>query len=292
MHTHSRASALLAAIRPHQWVKNLLVFLPLLASHSFGAGDLWRHSALAFAAFCLLASAGYLLNDLLDIEADRAHPSKRLRPIAAGRLGVLSAAAAMALAGFGGIALAWVFSPALGAVASGYGFLTMAYSRWLKRVPFLDVAVLALLYTLRLWAGSAVTGIWPSPWLSGFSLSLFVSLALCKRYIEYNGREDAAYSRRGYLTSHLPAIRRAGLAALFLAVGILAAYLSSRNITVLYARPLVLAGAVAILAAWGIRIWKLAAKGKVDDDPVQFALTDWVSWAALVGLGVVFAVAM
>ncbi|WP_404420843.1 UbiA family prenyltransferase [Nibricoccus sp. IMCC34717] len=286
--------AVITSLRPHQWVKNLLVFLPLLASHSFAATGLWLGSVAACASLCLLASSAYLLNDVLDVDADRGHPTKAKRPVAAGRLGVFRAllwAGALAAAGLG---LCLAAAPDAAPLAGLYLAVTLLYSRWLKRVPFLDAAVLAVLYTLRVWAGSAVTGIWPTGWLTGFSLSLFVSLALCKRYVEY-GRlpeGETVYSRRGYAAGHLPAIRGIGVVAMLGAAGILAAYLTSENVARLYRHPWLLLVAVGIVAGWGLRMWARAGKGTLDDDPVAFALKDPLSWGALGALGVTFLGAM
>ncbi|MDX2186798.1 MAG: UbiA family prenyltransferase [Opitutaceae bacterium] len=282
------------ALRPHQWVKNLLVFLPFLASHSFERGDLLLSTVVAFAVFCLLASASYLVNDLLDLHADRLHPVKRLRPIAAGALDALAAAGMSAMLASAALAFAAVQSPALLMVALAYLFLATAYSRWLKRIAFLDVGLLAGLYTSRLWAGSAATEIWPSPWLSGFSLALFVSLALCKRFVEYRrlGSAGETNPSRGYTTVQLSAIRRIGIFAHFSAVGVLAAYLSSQNVVELYGRPLMLVPAPLVVAFWGFRVWRLAAQGRVDEDPVIFALRDRVSWLCLGALASIFIAAL
>uniref|UniRef100_UPI0016614346 UbiA family prenyltransferase n=1 Tax=Stenotrophomonas maltophilia TaxID=40324 RepID=UPI0016614346 len=180
----SRPQAWLKALRPHQWLKNLLVFVPLLTAHRFLEAPAVADALLAFAAFSLCASGVYVLNDLLDLDADRRHPRKRHRPFAAGRLPLLHGLVAGPLLTLCGLAVALSCGPAFAAVLAGYYVLTVAYSLRLKRIVMLDVVLLASLYTLRIIGGTVAIGAELSFWLLAFSMFIFLSLALLKRYTE------------------------------------------------------------------------------------------------------------
>ncbi|MBI5239097.1 MAG: UbiA family prenyltransferase [Elusimicrobia bacterium] len=263
------------AVRPHQWGKNLIVFVPVVASHRLELPVLGQALSAA-AAFSLCASSVYLLNDLLDLQADRASPVKKARPFAAGSLPLSWALLALPLlAAAAGIAS--LLPAEFGWVLAGYYVLTLLYSLKLRSVVVLDVLCLAGLYTARLFAGHAATGIPYSPWLSGFSLFLFLSLALMKRYVEFSG-SAAAPAGRGYGAADALLLRNAGLAGTLAAVLIFAFYIRSQAVAPLYTRPglLWLVG-LLILFALG-RMWLLARRGGLDDDPVRFVLRDKTSW--------------
>jgi 4-hydroxybenzoate polyprenyltransferase/phosphoserine phosphatase len=279
--------SLLRAARPYQWTKNLLIFLPLLLSHHPTA-HLMLMSEVAFVCFSLAASATYIVNDLLDIEADRGHPRKRLRPFAAGDLspfaGLLAAAVFLLLALLGARLLPAAF----------YGWLvvylvtTLAYSMFLKRIPLLDVLVLSGLYTLRLLAGAAATQTVISHWLAGFSMFLFLSLAFVKRFAELeNMRASGSPPRndRGYLVADLDQLRSFGTASAYAAVVVFALYISGRDVSVLYNYPSRLWLIAPLMILWLGRVWLLASRGELDEDPVIFALTDKLS--LLIGVVVV-----
>lgn len=273
--------ALLRALRPRQWLKNLLVFVPMLAGHELGPAAL-AASAVAFAAFSLCASSAYLLNDSLDAHDDRLHPTKHARPIASGALGIplaLSASLALALAGLG---LAFLFHPALAAVAGLYFVSTLAYSTWLKRLMMVDIIALAILYSLRVLGGSAATGIAPSFWLIAFSFFLFLSLALLKRYSELFNLKRAGREKtrgRGYTTADKAAVGIMGINSAFLSVLIVLLYFNSSNVIALYPHRGWLLAILPLLVLWLGRLWILAYRGKVNEDPVLYVSSDRTSLA-------------
>jgi 4-hydroxybenzoate polyprenyltransferase len=281
--------ALVRAARPHQWAKNLLIFLPVLLAHSLNSAKLLAALG-AFCCFSLTASSTYMFNDLLDIEADRRHPRKQLRPFASGDLSGLtgfSTAAVLLIIGLAGGSLlgeefiAWLLV---------YIATTVSYSWYLKRVALVDVLVLSGLYTLRLQAGSAATDTPISHWLAGLSIFLFLSLAIVKRFAELeNLRQSgsALHNGRGYLISDTEQLRAFGTASGYAAVVVFAIYISSRDVTALYRHPSTLWLIVPLILLWISRIWLLASRGELDEDPVVFALTDRLSLLIGVAVGVV-----
>lgn len=280
--------ALLKAIRLQQWSKNVLLFVPLLAGHVTDVAA-WGAAVLAFVAFGLVASATYLVNDLLDLPNDRRHASKRARPLASGRLGIAAGvglALALAAAGF---ALAVAASPPFALMLAGYTLITLAYSLWLKSRALLDVLVLAGLYTWRIMAGAVVAEVALSNWLLAFSMFLFLSLALVKRCAELEEMIDSERSHtpgRGYLLVDLATLRGMGMASGFLAVMVLALYIDSQNGKALYPAAEWLWGLAPLLLAWVMRIWlKVARRELRGEDPVAFALKDRYSWATLLAMG-------
>jgi 4-hydroxybenzoate polyprenyltransferase len=268
------------ALRLHQWLKNLLVFIPLLASHKMFDVPSVVAATCGFLAFGLCASGVYLLNDLLDLPSDRQHPRKRLRPFAAGTLPLLHGVLLAPLLAVAGLALAWWTEPRFAAVLAAYYALTLAYSLRLKRVVMLDVILLAALYTVRIIGGAVVIGSALSFWLLAFSMFIFLSLALLKRYIELaamlaEGKISAA--GRGYAVDDLPLLQSLGAASGYLAVLVLALYINSPESIALYARPQVLWLLCPMILYWVSRTWVLAHRGEMDDDPVVFAATDRIS---------------
>jgi 4-hydroxybenzoate polyprenyltransferase/phosphoserine phosphatase len=279
---HERRSPLrsfLLAMRPHQWAKNLLIFLPLLLSHFVAFPNLLI-ALLAFCCFSLTASANYIVNDLLDIESDRRHPQKRFRPFASGDLSAFAGA---------GLAAALLLLAAAAARLLPIGFsgwlllylgTTLAYSTYLKRIPLVDVFILSGLYTLRLQAGSAATRTPISHWLAGFAIFLFLSLAIVKRFAELeNLRASGSHpkSGRGYLLSDMEQVRSFGTASAYASVVIFAIYISGPDVTILYHRPSLLWLIVPMMILWLSRVWLLASRGELNEDPVVFALTDRTS---------------
>jgi 4-hydroxybenzoate polyprenyltransferase len=275
------------AMRPHQWGKNLIIFIPLITSHRWLEPLVLGQVVLAAVAFSLCASSVYLLNDLLDLQVDRSSPAKRNRPFAAGTLPLSWAlltipllAAAAGTAAFLPAPFPWVLA--------GYYAATLLYSFKLRSVVVLDVFCLAVLYTVRLFAGHAATGIPYSPWLSGFSMFLFLSLALMKRYVEFSAAQaPQADSRtgRGYGPSDTPLLREMGVTSGYVAALIFALYIQSEQVTRLYTRPALLWPICFVILFAMSRMWFLALRGRLDDDPVRFVLKDGVSWlcAALTG---------
>jgi len=271
--------SLVGAIRPHQWAKNLLIFLPALLAHSLKPGILLK-ALLAFACFSLTASATYIANDLLDVEADRYHAKKRRRPFASGDLSPISGFAlsiVFFLVAFAGTrALPSAFAAWLLLYAVG----TLSYSSYLKRIPLVDVLILSGLYTLRLLAGSAATGYPLSHWLSGFSVFLFFSLAIAKRFTELETlRASGAVPRngRGYVLADFEQLRTFGTSSAFAAVVIFVIYISGNEVTALYRKPTLLWLMMPLMILWLCRVWLLASRGKLNEDPVVFALTDAMS---------------
>ncbi|MFN3889768.1 MAG: UbiA family prenyltransferase [Beijerinckiaceae bacterium] len=273
------AGAYLKAMRPHQWVKNLLVFLPVVASHKLDQSTVVM-SLLAFAAFSLVASSVYLLNDLLDLAADRAHPRKRRRPMASGAVPLKHATLMMGGCLAAGFALALPAGSHFLAVLLGYTVLTTAYSLRLKRVPVLDICVLAALYTLRIVAGAAATGVTLSVWLLAFSIFIFLSLAAIKRQTELidnlqSGKEKPA--GRGYRVGDLPIVEMMAVSAGYVAVLVLALYLNAPTVVALYETPEFLWAVCAVLLYWISRAAMIAHRGEMNDDPIVFAFRDRVS---------------
>ena len=270
------------AIRVHHWSKNALVFVPAVAAHALNDAAAWRSSVLAFLAFSLVASGSYLVNDILDRDADREHPTRRARPIASGALSISAARAGAAglIAGglaIGGLGVNWPFA----GVLSGYLVVTLWYSLRLKQRPVIDILCLAGLYTGRILGGSAATGIEPSFWLLAFSMLLFFSLATAKRTTELSGvaaRSEARAPGRGYEVGDLPLLIVFGVASAYASVLLLALYVNARA-EVLYARPQLLWLLCPALLYWVSRIWFKTYRQELHDDPVVFALTDRPSLA-------------
>jgi 4-hydroxybenzoate polyprenyltransferase len=291
----SRFSSTLRAARPHQWTKNLLLFVPLLTSHRFTEHALLLRSLAAFAAFCLLSSAVYVLNDLIDLQADRRHPSKSRRPFAAGDLSALAGLPLSLGLTAAALASAVLLGMPFFGVCCAYLGVTLLYSAIIKKIAVFDVYTLAGLYTLRLVAGGAVTGIVISVWLAAFSIFIFLSLALCKRYTElaeFQGDAGVKLNRRGYTAGDLGFVFTQGLIFMGCATLVLAVYLSSNAVTLLYKTPALLWLAVLVVSFWGGRLWLLAARREMHEDPVFFALKDRVSWCCLLVLFGVFFAAM
>ncbi|HWY25663.1 MAG TPA: UbiA family prenyltransferase [Nevskia sp.] len=281
----------LRALRPHQWAKNALLFVPILAAHAWWDLGALRATALGFVAFCLCASGTYLLNDLLDLEADRAHPRKRLRPFASGVLhpgAGLAVSAALALAAFG---LAYATAPLLCALLAFYAVLSLSYSFRIKRLVMLDVITLAALYTLRIIAGAAAARVEASFWLLAFSMFLFLSLAMVKRCAELHAliaEQRSQTKGRGYHAEDLPVLQQLGGASGYLSVLVLALYINSSTSQQLYLHPQVLWLLCPLLLYWVSRVWIITHRGGMHDDPVVFALRDRTSrWLGLLAAVIV-----
>lgn len=277
-----RLKVLSRALRLHQWLKNLLIFVPLLAAHHFGQPATTLAAGLAFVAFGLCASSVYLLNDLIDLEDDRHHPSKRNRPLASGALPLRWGVALCPVLLAGGALLAFGCLPLrFGLALLAYYALTLAYSLYLKRLVMVDVVVLAALYTARIVAGAAAIGAPLSFWLLAFSMVMFLSLALIKRYGELHALQARGLTKtrgRGYQSDDLALISSLGAASGYLAVLVLALYIQDRNTALLYRHPPMIWPVCAILLYWVSRIWLIAHRGQMRDDPVLFAAKDRASW--------------
>jgi len=268
--------SLVKAIRPHQWAKNLLIFLPPLLAHDRSIPVLVKAS-LAFLCFCCTASGTYLINDLLDIEADRQSAKKRLRPFASGDLAPVTGLIASAVLLIVGFTIAQSLPLQFMLWLVFYIASTFAYSLYLKRVPLVDVLVLSGLYTLRLIAGGAATNTPISHWLAGFAIFLFLSLAIVKRFAELENIRLAGKqlkNGRGYVMTDIEQMRSFGTASAFAAVVVFANYISNIEVVRLYHHSHYLWLIVPCMILWLCRVWLLASRGELNEDPVAFALTD------------------
>ncbi|MGH6951364.1 MAG: UbiA family prenyltransferase [Vitreimonas sp.] len=273
------ASALLQAMRPQHWLKNLLVFAPMLAGQGWDEPVAWAGALLAFAALSLVASGVYLVNDAADIDADRRHPRKRARPFASG---ALSPAWGLGAAGVL-VGLGLVLADLAGVLPLTILYLaaTTAYTFWLKRLVLIDVFVLAGLYAIRVVIGGVAAGFPASDWLLAFSGFLFLSLALVKRAAETRDlalRAGGAVEGRGYLSSDTGALTMMGVSAGFVAALVLALYLQDDVVAANYRRPLMLWVLPGACVLWICRLWLKVARGNMDDDPILAAVRDPWSW--------------
>lgn len=274
--------SLFKAIRMHQWVKNLLIFVPLLASHRFLEGTLVLQGGIAFVGFGACASSVYLLNDLLDLSDDRRHPYKKERPMASGAFPVVHALIWIPALLFLALALSLAFLPSdfLLVLICYYG-LTLAYSLWLKRVVMIDVVCLAMLYSMRILAGAASMRLEATFWILAFCLFIFVSLAFVKRYTELLGARAEGKTEkaagRGYYPSDLEMLASLGSASGYLSVLVLALYINETSTGALYQSPTWMWAACPLLLFWLSRVWLLAHRGEMHDDPIVFAIRDSIS---------------
>lgn len=270
----------LKALRPHQWVKNVLLFLPLILAHEFLDIAKVGEALLAFIAFSLIASSGYILNDLLDLAADRVHPTKKERPFASGLIPIqygLPLFVALVSVSFL-ISLCWLSISFTGMLGL-YLFVTMTYSFYLKQKLIIDILVLAGLYTHRILAGGIAVTVDISSWLLVFSMFLFMSLAFLKRYIELlQLTERKSLKNRNYEFDDIEMVASVGTTSGYLAVLVFAFYISSEKVAMLYHSPFILWLVCPLLLYWITRIWFLAHRRQMLDDPVHFALTDKISW--------------
>ena len=270
----ARLSALLKLLRPHQWAKNGLVFVALFTSHGWRDPAALRAAALAFVAWCLAASAVYVVNDALDLAADRAHPDKRRRPFASG---ALPAALAWVLAPvllLAAGAIAWTLPRAASIDLALYVGLSLAYCVALKRTLWLDVLTLAGLYALRVIGGAHAIAVQPSSWLLAFAMFVFVSLGALKRYAELALAAGADLDGRAYRAGDALPILALGAASGLVSVLVLALYVNSPEVRVLYRQPEWIWLMCPIVLYWLARLWTLAERGVVRADPLLFALRD------------------
>lgn len=287
-----RMADYLRSLRMYQWAKNLLVFLPLAAGHTYDARSIER-TVLAFVCFCLAASSAYIVNDLLDIPGDREHPRKRTRPFAAGAVPVAHGPPLALLLMAAAFAGTFVLPPWFAAVLSLYVVLTLGYSLLLKRRVLIDVITLGTLYTIRVLGGVAAVGVTQSPWLLMFCLFLFLALAIVKRCSELVRRREAGEADslvgRGYRLSDLPVMLALGAASGVGAVLVVSLYITSPEVQRLYVHPERLWLVCPLLLYWIGRVLILSNRDELHDDPLIFAFTDRASW--MVGLGAVAVVA-
>lgn len=292
----NRLQAVFKAMRPHQWVKNLLIFVPLVMAHKVADITLFIKSCYAFAAFSLCASSVYLLNDLLDLDSDRQHPKKKLRPFAAGTLPIpvgIFAVPTMLLVSF--FFAYWALPLMFLALLGCYFIVTTLYSVYFKRIAILDILILAGLYSFRVLAGGVAVDVKISAWLLAFSMFLFLSLAIVKRYtelamLELNGKKNTA--GRGYRLDDMQVLQSMGTASGYLSVLVLALYINSQEVTVLYNHPMVLWLICPLLLYWITRMWFLANRGEIEDDPIVSTIKDPFSYGIGAAIAILLAAAL
>lgn len=290
IHLPARKAALsdyLEAMRPHQWLKNVLVFLPMLAAHRLDLVTALQ-AVLGFVAFSLVASATYILNDLLDLSADRAHPRKCQRPFASGRIRLIHGTWMIPALAISGALVALAGGLELFAVLVAYTMLTVLYSVKLKRLAMIDICALATLYTLRILAGSAATGVPSSLWLLAFATFFFFSLAAVKRYAELvdgvaSGRAMA--TGRGYHVDDRSIVANIMVSSGLISILVLALYANSEPVQKLYHYPEFLWGVCLVLLYWTNRVALLTHRGEMHDDPVVFAMRDRTSLCCVMIVG-------
>lgn len=285
------------ALRLHQWAKNLLVFVPLVLSQSYRNASDVAVASVAFVALGLVASGTYLLNDLADLMADRGHPTKSSRPLAAGDLPVEHALVVAPLLLVLGLGVAATTSSVLLTGVTCYLCLTLFYTFDLKRRLLLDVVVLAFLYALRIMIGGEAIGAPHSVWLLTFSMFFFFSISLAKRYAEIASLQAAGapdrLPRRGYRLVDAPVVLALGVSSSTASVLIVVHYLMEEAFpSNLYAQPNWLWAAPTVLTVWAARLWVVAGRGELHEDPVAFAIKDPFSWLAAAPLAVAFALAV
>ncbi|MFC3057465.1 UbiA family prenyltransferase [Paenirhodobacter populi] len=266
-------------LRPHQWLKNILIFVTLLIAHQF-EWHAFGLALLAFISFCLVASSAYINNDLLDLAADRVHPRKRKRPLASGAVPIELGTVVWPLLLLAGVGFALLVGVKFFAVMAVYYVTTTAYSLRLKRFMVIDIFVLSLLYTLRILAGAVAIGVMPSIWLMAFSMFFFFSLAAVKRQAELvdaikTNRSEVA--GRGYLVEDMPIISMMGLASGYVSVLVMVLYTNSPEVRALYASPRILWGISGVLLCWITYMVMKTNRGEMHDDPVIFATRDTMS---------------
>jgi len=273
-------------IRAKHWIKNTLVFLPLILSHKISDWGLFMLAVLAFTAFSLCASAVYIINDFADVKYDQQHPQKRGRPLASGAWKTETALLLSFLLFIVSFGISLFFLPILfTATLLLYLASATAYTFYLKRLAIADVLALAGLYSLRVIAGGGALNINISPWLLAFSIFFFLGLAVLKRYAELSKYQEY-HNGRGYTAFDLDVIRSIGIQSGYLSVLILMLYLHSQEVRALYTSPALLWLMVPVLLYWITRLWLLVGRGEMDFDPLVFAIKDRVSYisGALIGL--------
>jgi 4-hydroxybenzoate polyprenyltransferase len=268
------------AIRVHQWPKNVLVFLPVILGHKTNDPLAWTTGALVLAVFCVAASAAYLINDLADLEADRQHASKCSRPLACGDLSLPKGVLLLVGLIVTGILLCVCLPAAAQAWVATYFALTLLYSFYVKTILLADVVALAVLYALRVMAGGAATGIAISPWTLAFCMFVFYSLALVKRYGELRALSNTqtAPARRAYRKEDLPVVATLGASSGLLSVVIFSIYISSPDVRLHYCSPGWLWLICPVILFWFGRLWILANRGTIAEDPMLFSLKDPVTY--------------
>lgn len=280
---HAWAAAF-KAIRVYQWVKNVLIFVPLLTSHHLLDPDLVLRGVIAFVAMSLCASAVYVMNDLTDLNSDRRHPTKQSRPFASGTLPISFGLVLAPVLLLSGITVSLALPETATVLLMSYVVISIIYTHWLKGKLLADVIVLAVLYTLRILEGGAATSLLVSPWLLSFSLFVFVSLAFIKRVAEMfqlSKIHQQAAIGRGYLVCDTPALATMGMASGFLACLVLSLYINSQAVRELYQHPGWLWLLLPLLLYWVSRMWVITMRGEMKDDPILYLFKDRRTYATI-----------
>jgi 4-hydroxybenzoate polyprenyltransferase len=281
-----RLPPLLVLLRPHQWAKNVLLFLPMMLAHRFHEASIILDSLLAVACFSMFASSVYVLNDYLDVEADRRHPHKRNRPLASGQIPLRLAPPLFLVLALTSLRAAYLLlPPAFTLVLCVYLVANLLYSFKLKHIPVLDVVLLTLMFVLRIYAGGVACGIEVTDWLLSFSLFFFMSIAFAKRVQELKlaakTDPEATDPIRGYMREDQPFITQLGVCSGMLSVMVLALYVRDSSITDVYSSSQLLWLLCPLILYWIGRLWLLTLRGGMGDDPVLFAIQDKISYLIL-----------
>lgn len=288
-------SDILRLLRPRQWLKNGLVFLPFIAGHRWADSTAVVDVLLAFVAFCLVASSAYVLSDLLDVDYDRAHPRKKERPVASGTVPQIVALCLWPVLLIAGAAVTFLLSTDIDWVLGGYFVLTTLYSLTLKRIALLDILTLTVLYGSRILAGGVAIGIALSDWLIGFVLFLFFALAVMKRVTEVRGlgaRGKGITAGRGYRLGDEQVLLPLGISCSVTATVVFGLYTTSSDAHVLYSRPSVLLLAAPLILFWQCNLWLATIRDRMHDDPLVFAVRDPVTWVVLAAVVLLFILAL
>jgi 4-hydroxybenzoate polyprenyltransferase len=281
-------------VRPHQWIKNILVFIPPLAGHMLLNATAFFYTLITFTAFCSAASGTYLINDLLDLESDRKHLRKRTRPFASGELPLQFGLAGPILI-FTALVIGFAVSTQIMLIVLLYIFISLVYSKYLKTKPLVDVFCLAALYTIRVFAGGVASNSRVSIWLLNFSGFLFLSLGFLKRYAEYSSdynRENSVInSRRGYMEKDSILIIIMGVGSSFISSVVLGFYVDSIQAHLAYNTPSLLWGIVPLILFWQCRMWLSTVRGYMHDDPIVYAAKDKVSYYVMATILIIYILA-
>lgn len=284
MDSTNKLNLFLKSIRIHQWVKNLLIFLPLILAHQVQNTSLLLNCFIAFFAFCFSASSMYLFNDIIDLKADRQHPTKKFRPLAARELSLKVVVVFIILFLFVGVGLSLLVSKNFIFYLLVYIIVSALYSLVLKKYYIIDVLTLASLYTIRIFAGSVAVSVVISNWFLALSMFLFLALAILKRYAELHTMKikNLSVKGRGYVTSDMNQMAIFGTACGYLTILVFALYIDSQKVLELYSKPEVLWLICPLLFYWVSRIWLLAQRGQMHEDPIIFTIKDKASYIVAV----------
>jgi 4-hydroxybenzoate polyprenyltransferase/phosphoserine phosphatase len=283
---NSKFKIYLKSIRIHQWVKNLLVFIPIITSHTFFSTNVILMTLVGFFAFSFVSSSGYIINDLFDLNSDRKHPSKKLRPFASGQITIVGGIFLACSLFLAGIFLTFFLNTSFLLLLLLYFIITLSYSLFFKRKALLDVFILAILYSLRIIAGGIITSIPLSSWLILFSAFMFLSLAFVKRYSELiliTDKSGLKNRGREYFMEDILLLQIMGIASGFISVVIFSLYIDSPDVMILYQHPKILWGISLLLLFWVSRVWMITNRGQMNEDPIIFAIKDRTShWVCLI----------